>query len=406
MLDPGWAIRTPDANDLLLKGGTGPATMLTALAAYTAEMAATEVAAGVSLTNMGALNAQFQGATNISSTTAVTGLNTAAHLIFGWLAEKPPIITTAVNAYTTAYSAMIPAPLCVANREEWAVFNALNIAFPGMFLPQVVALDSQYFGHFWPNNTSTGATYSATLVSLIPALALPPPITPPGASPAAPAAAATAVAESAATGAAGEAMRASSQAAAQAASGGQAGLGSFTDIAGQALQPLQKGFEAVPKAFESFIGLPEKAMQPVMSLMQNFTGMFGGALNGPQTGAFSAEALRPGGVGAPSVTSLGPTAGGGGGGGVGGVGAAQGLTSYTRPVSSFGQDSGGRPTGLRTPGLLSTAELRGPTAVGTGGGAMPMAPAGMLARGQGADGDQQEVTRARIVVEGDRTDRE
>lgn len=404
MLDPGWAIRTPDANDLLLKGGTGPATMLTALAAYTAEMAGTEVAAGVSLANMGALNTQFQGATNISSTTAVTGLNTAAHLIFGWLAEKPPIITTAVNAYTTAYSAMIPAALCVANREEWAVFNALNIAFPGMFLPQVVALDSQYYGHFWPNNTSTGATYSATLVSLIPALALPPPITPPGASPAAPATAAAAVAESAATGAAGDAMRASSQAAAQAASGGQGGLGSFTDIAGKALQPLQQGFEAVPKAFESVFSLPEKAMQPVMGMMQNFTGMFGGALNGPQSGAFSAEALRPGGVGAPGVTGLGPTAGGGGG-GVGGVGAAQGLTSYTRPVSSFGQDSGGRPTGLRGPGLLSTTELRGPTAVG-GGGAMPMAPAGMLARGQGGEGDQQAVTRARIVVEGDRTGRE
>ncbi|ORV28840.1 hypothetical protein AWB99_17195 [Mycolicibacterium confluentis] len=378
--------------------------MLTALAAYTAEMAGTEVAAGVSAANMGALNAEFQGATNISSTTTVTGLNTAAHLLFGWLAEKPPIITTAVNAYTTAYSAMIPAALCVANREEWVVFNNLNLALPGMFTPQLIALDLEYFGHFWPNNTSTGATYSATLVSLIPALALPPPITPPGASPAAPATAAAAVAESAATGAAGDAMRASSQAASQAASGSQGGLGSFTDIAGKALQPLQQGFEAVPKAFESVLSLPEKAMQPVMGMMQNFTGMFGGALNGPQSGAFSAEALRAGGVGAPGVAGLGPTAGGGGG--IGGVGAAQGLTSYTRPVSSFGQDSGGRPAGLRGPGLLSSAELRGPTAVGHGGGAMPMAPAGMLARGQGGEGDQQAVTRARIVVEGDRPDRE
>ena len=82
MLDPGWAARTPDANDLLLKGGTGPTTMLTALAAYTAEMAATEAAAGSSTANMAALNTQFQGATNVASTSTVTGLNTVAHLIF------------------------------------------------------------------------------------------------------------------------------------------------------------------------------------------------------------------------------------------------------------------------------------------------------------------------------------
>jgi hypothetical protein len=37
---------------------------------------------------------------------------------------------------------------------------------------------------------------------------------------------------------------------------------------------------------------------------------------------------------------------------------------------------------------------------------MPMSPAGMLARGSGGDSDKDAVTRARVVVGGDRTDSE
>ncbi len=407
MLDPSWAIRTPEANDLLFKSGPGIGSMLTALAGYTAEMASTETAAGVSTANMAALNTQFQGATNVASTTTVTGLNTIAHLLFGWLAEKPPVITAAVNAYTTAYSAMVPAALCQLNRDEWAIFNALNIAFPGMFLAEVVDRDREYFGNFWPNNSSTGTTYAAALTALMPALAIPPPITPPGASPDMPAAAAAAVAQSATTGAAGDAMRASSEAAGQVISSGQSGAESFTDIAQKAMQPLQQGLDMVPKAFETVAGMPEKMLQPAIGMMQNFNGMMGGAFKGAEAAPASAtDALRSGGTGAPS-SGLGPTAGSGaaGLGGVGGAG-AQGLTSYTRPVSSFAPENGGRPSGLRNAGLLNATELRGPTTgSGMGGAAMPMSQAGMLARQQG-EGGGENVTRARIVVGGDHTDKE
>ena len=87
MIDPGWAIRTPDQNDLLLKAAPGGLpSMMAALAAYTAEMVSTETAAGVSTSNMVALNAEFQGATSVASTATVTGINTVAHLLFGWLA--------------------------------------------------------------------------------------------------------------------------------------------------------------------------------------------------------------------------------------------------------------------------------------------------------------------------------
>lgn len=401
MIDPGWAIRTPDANDLLFKSGPGVATMLAALAAYLAEMAVTETAAGISTANMVGLNAGFQGATNVSSTATVTSINAAAHLAFGWLAEKPPIITTAVDAYTMAYSAMIPAALCQLNRDEWAMFNALNSILPGAFLPPMLDRDREYFGHFWPNNSTTGATYSAVLTGLMPALAIPPPITPPGASPDLPATAATAVAQTTAAGTAGDAMRTTFDAAGQFVPGGQTGTGQLTDLAQKALQPVQGVVEMVPKALESVMGLPEKAFQPVTSVVQSLTGMMGGAFKPDSLAA--AESVRPTGISAPP-TNLGPTAGVNGVGPGGVPGAAPAVTQYTRPVSGFHQDQGGRPTGLRAATLLNATDVRGPTTGGPGGG-IPMSPAGMLARHQG-DGEQQTVTRARIVIEGERTDRD
>ena len=93
-------------------------------------------------------------------------------------------------------------------------------------------------------------------------------------------------------------------------------------------------------------------------------------------------------------------AGAGGLGGVGAAGAAAPLSSFTRPVSSFAPEGGGRPAGLST-GLLSASELRGPTA--SGGGAMPISPAqaGMLGHGKGEKA-KDDVALARIVLTSDR----
>jgi hypothetical protein len=93
----------------------------------------------------------------------------------------------------------------------------------------------------------------------------------------------------------------------------------------------------------------------------------------------------------------------GGAGGIGGFPGA-GLTSFTRPTSSFEPETGGRPTGLRA-GVLNAAEVRGPTvSTGMGGTPMPMSPAGMLARGSGGESNKDAVTRARVVVGGDPMD--
>lgn len=89
---------------------------------------------------------------------------------------------------------------------------------------------------------------------------------------------------------------------------------------------------------------------------------------------------------------------GAGAAGLGGAAGAAGapLSSFTRPVSSFAPEGGGRPAGLAT-GLLSASELRGPTA--SGGGAMPISPAqaGMLGKGKGENA-KDDVAMARIVL--------
>ena len=96
-----------------------------------------------------------------------------------------------------------------------------------------------------------------------------------------------------------------------------------------------------------------------------------------EAGAVAEPVLAGGGA----AGGLGAAAAGGGG-GLGGFSGA-GLTSYTRPTSSFEPEAGGRPGSLRA-GVLNAAEVRGPTAsTGMGGSPMPMSPAGMLARGSG-----------------------
>lgn len=116
---------------------------------------------------------------------------------------------------------------------------------------------------------------------------------------------------------------------------------------------------------------------------------------------FPAEASNVAALSAEPVVAAGGIGGGGsvGGGGSGGFPGA-GLTSYTRPTSSFEPEPGGRATSLRA-GVLNAAEVRGPTAsTGMGGSPVPMSPAGMLARGN--DTQKGDVVRARVVIDGKR----
>lgn len=85
----------------------------------------------------------------------------------------------------------------------------------------------------------------------------------------------------------------------------------------------------------------------------------------------------------------------GAGGGAGGL-PTSGITSYSRPTSTFAPENAGRPAGQSGVGP-GAAEWRGPT---TTGGGLPMGPAGagMLARGKEA-GEQDCGLRARVVAD-------
>jgi hypothetical protein len=252
-----------------------------------------------------------------------------------------------------------------------------------------VERDCEYFGEHWPHNSGVGWSYSAALTALIAALAVPPPIAPLGASPAAPAAAAEAVGQAAAQAGMHNAVQASTQTAGRAASS----TASPTEATGQLSSLMQEPTQLVSGAtapLKELLQVPMQAMQCVTSLPQGLMQAFGGMF--PSSGAPSVAAGSGGG----SVPVL---AGGavspGGAGGAGGFPGA-GLTSYTRPTSSFEAQAGGRPASLRA-GVLNAAEVRGPMA-STGGAPVPMTPAGMLARRN--DAEERDAARVRVVADG------
>lgn len=391
-----WAARPPEVNDFILRAGAGVGTTAAAAVGYAMELAGCETAAGVSMGNAAALAPEFVGVAGIGSQLTQTMLNTTLHLLSAWLMEKPPVFATAINAYLTATSTMIPAALCEGNRVQWEALCAANIPALGMLTPQIIEKDVEYFGGMWPNNAGVGTGYSATLMALIPALAVPPPITAMGASPAAPAEAGAAVAEATAAGAAGTAMQASKAAAGlagEAAGGPAQGMDS---VIGQVSGVTQQVGQVGSQLMQTVTGIPMQLGQTAFGAFQALPGMFGSFGRGETALApeladeavpRTAEPVRATG-GVPVSAGLGPTAGSGPA-----RGAAVGLTSYTRPSSNFAPESGGRPTGWRTAGTLNAAEAR----VATGGAAMPMAP-GMLGRAGTGSGRAEDISRVKVVA--------
>lgn len=413
MPDPTWPSSPPEVNYLRLvgAGAAGTATTMASAAAWQALAGSAEVAASVSSLNTASTASSFEGVGGTSSFTAATGLNGSLHLLAGWAQEKPPIAASAVWAYETAVSSMIPAEVSIANRAEQAADVALNPLVLGALTPMIVALDAEYFGEHWPHNASAGAVYGSALAALAAALAVPPPISPPGASPMAPATAAAAVAQSAGEAVAGEALKGSGQAAKLAGEG----VAGPAEAVGQAGSMVAQPIQAAAGAAQPVLGMfqsPAQAVQALGGLPQSMLGVFGGVTGG----ALARESLAPaallgaaGGTGAVGIGagggagSVGAATGGSGvGGGVGGVPGA-GLTSFSRPNSSFSPESnGGRPVGLKT-GLLGAAEVRAAGPAATGGAAMPVSPAhaGMLAQGKDSK-DRDGVAHARVVLSADR----
>ncbi|OBJ50862.1 PPE domain-containing protein [Mycobacterium sp. 1423905.2] len=386
MPDPRWT-GPPEVVAAIFEAGS-PASVIANNTVWVAETANKELSAGLSAVNTLATAAQWQGVSAVASMATATGLNAGLQTLVGWTAEKISITQAAVEAFAVARSSVIPSLVSQTNRDEWAVLNATN--FLGINTPAIVERDCEYFGEHWPHNSSIGWTYSGALSALVAALAVPPPVAPMGASPAAPAAAAQAVAQAAGQSGMNGAVQASTQAAQTTAAPSEA-TGQLGSLMQQPMQmisgvtePLKEMAQAPMQAMQGFTSLPQ-------SMMQAMGGMFGSA-GAPSAATVAAE---------PVVAAGGVAGGAASGGGAAGVGSfpGAGLTSYTRPTSSFEPEAGGRPTSVRA-GVLNAAELRGPvTSSAMGGAPMPVSPAGMLARG--AESEKESVTRARVVVNGD-----
>ncbi|CDO86108.1 hypothetical protein AWC29_29135 [Mycobacterium triplex] len=395
MADPRWT-GPPEIVAQIFEAGN-PASVLANNAVWVAETTNHEVAAGLSSVNALATAAHWQGVGAIASMITSTGLNAGLQTLVGWTAEKIGVTTAAVEAFTIARSSVVPSLMSLTNRLEWDVLFHTN--FFGQNTMAMGERDGEYYGHHWPTNSTIGWAYATTLATLTAALAVPPPVAPMGASPAGPAAAASAVGQAAAQAGMNGATQVGSQAtqgAGQAAAAPAEGGSQLSSLMQQPLEmisgltePLQQAVKAPMDAFQGMASMPQ-------GLLQSMTGAFSsaGAGNAGAAGAAAEPAMLAG--------ATGPL-GGAAGGGVGGAGGfpGAGLTSYTRPTSSFEPETGGRPTSLRA-GVLNASELRGPaspTTTAMGGSPMPMSPAGMLAQGKEGQADK-DVTRARVVVGG------
>ncbi len=385
-----WPALPPEEAYNLLAGGAGEATTAASGAAWQAQTIEGLTNAGISEGNAAMTAPAWIGLGGAASGMSSSVMNAILSALSGWCQAKVPIAETAAFAYRSALSLMVPNIECVSNRTEWAHDNAINPLVWGALTPDIVRLDGQYFGVYWPNNAAQGTTYSALLTGFLSTLAVPPPIGPPSASPGAPAAAAGQVASATAESVAGDAMRESMQSGFsvtdQLAGGPASGAQSL-------MEPIMSAGQAPLQAAQSMSGGLTSPLQSAMGPVSQFAGMFGmfGQGGVPANAMASAAPVSP--VSAASAMSAG---GGGGavGGGGGGYVSPAGLTSYTRPTSSFGPDAtkGGAAAYVRPTAAVSG----GASSVPVAGGGAPMAPMGMMRNGDSKT--KEEVKTARLAM--------
>ena len=398
MPDPLW-FGPPESVAALLEA-SNPAAVVANIAAWLAEAIQHELSMGMSVANVAATLEQWMGLGGTAYGMKGSELNFAGLMpLAAHCLKHMAIGQSAVEANTVARSAVIPAIVCQTNRDETAALYASNIC--GCNTPAIAANEEMYWGNFTPQNMNIGLTYATALNTLMGSIAsTPPPVTPAGFSSAA--APAETVAQSAAD-TATQAPAGLGDAAGEAASpasgmgdGLQSFMGAAQGLLSGATQPLQEVASGPTQALSS-------GTQSFTGLLQNFMGGFSGMGSPNAAAAESAAAGLAGPLGGAGGGAAGSLGGGAGAVATGYPGA--GLTSFTRPASTFEPD-GGRPTGLRPSGVLNAADLRGPTTTGTGGGAMPVSPAsaGMLGRENGGSdkSGKDSVTHARIVVDRER----
>jgi PPE-repeat protein len=396
------AANPPEVNYYTLTSGDQAASMTAAAASYQGLADTLSAEIGLLATNATTTaTAGWQGTGGTAMVVSASELIEVLSLAVAWLQQASMEAGEIVQAYHTAQSTMIPGPVSDLNRVTQASLVASNII--GQNTPAIIALDTEYFGHHWPQNASIMAAYEAVVTAALAALADPPPIAPLAPDPAAPLAG---VAQAAGQAAANGALHASTQTmtetadaanpAGQAAGGSAttAGdgmsamatplgmLGQLSQVAGMAGQ-LPQAAGQLPQLLGQAVSLPTGLLGPLAS-MDGLGGAAGAA--DPVASATLSQASMP-------VGSI----GGGGGGGIGVPGTGGVYSSFTKPASSFTT-----PAAPKLPaGWTSAAEPPGsvagsaqPSAMGTGG--LYGAPAAMGR--DGASAGEKTPTRTMQVT--------
>ena len=395
-IDPRWVAAPPEVVALIFEGGPGPESIVAYAAVMATEAASHQMGMAASAANITGTSASWTGLAGAANVARGTALNMGGlEPLAGHCAKHVLMAQAAVDAYTMARPSVIPSVACNANRDLWGTLCATN--WFGQNSPGIISQDIEYFGDYWPQNSSVGLLYATTLGAIAAAAAVPPPAVAGDVAPAGLGSAASLAAQVGQTAGAdaAQAPMAGSQLASSAGSAPGGAASQMTSMMSEAPQLFSGALQPISQMTQA----PMQAMQSGMGPIQSLMGMFTGA-NAP-AGAAEAASM----VGAPLGGAGGAAAGGmgAGGAGMGGLSSsAASLTSFTSPASTFEPETAGRPTGRA--GVLNAADLRSPTAR-AGGSAMPMSPAGMLGRGESASGDKKDdVTHARIVVNSDQPD--
>ncbi len=369
-----WSALPPEVNAGQLMLGDQGASIAAAAAAYEALAAA--------LTAEGAKMAATAGVTASTGWVGVGGTAmmatampyvAALQLLAAWVQQSAASAAGIEQAYVTAKTGMIPAPVCNGNRDTWV--GLANTNFCGINLPPMGVLDDTYYFGFWPNNAGMMGGYEGIVMAILAQLLTPPPPAPLTANPAGPAGQAAAISQAAASGATSAAMSQSLNGVNQAAGAVQPG-------AQAAAAPANSMAQMAPQMMSQLGQLPQMAAQPLQMLgqfpqmlgqmPQMAMGMLGPLSQGMQGGGLGGIDKMAGGLDQTTLAATTDAAarGGGGGGGAGGLGSGAGvMSSFTRPTGSFNAPGAPKlPTGW-TPGAVpEVAASAGPaTAGGTGG---------------------------------------
>jgi PPE-repeat protein len=340
-----WAATPPEVNASELIAGDHAASITAAAAAYEALAdALLSESALMGATTAGTADAGWQGLGGVAMVGTATTYIAALEALVGWLQASAAGASGIAESYNTAFATMIPEPVCTTNRVAQAEAVASN--FMGFRTPEIVAYDTEYFGHMWTNNAAVMGAYESAVMAILDTLTVPPPIAPPTANAAGAAGEAASVAQAGANVGMNAALSqaqtvndaaapTTAQAAATPAAAGQSMSSMAPQMLGQLAQLPQMAaqFPQMAGQLPQMVGqLPQMLGQ----LPQMATGLLGPLANPAPLGDLAGSDAAAATLSQTALTS-GMGAAGGGAGGGGGFGAAGAgvISSFTRPTSSF-----------------------------------------------------------------------